>query len=235
MSGIRCIDKLETPLPCDVAEWCPNEGAQRMLAVGTYKLDEASQQRRGALHMFRLDGDDGGGRLLPLPAAGLPLPGVFDLRWQPRSAMPQLAAALADGSLRLLQWSGGEGGLSDGGAGAAPPAELAVLPGPPPVDGGGGGDGCCPSTAMAVSLDFTRAPGGTAEKLVGSYSSGQLQLFQVKGGEGLCHIRHAEASSLLSPSKPEPGGQAPAPERQKGLALLRPPCLPLPFQRSAAA
>ncbi len=34
-------------LHADSAEWCPQPGSQDYLAVGTYQLDEASNQRHG--------------------------------------------------------------------------------------------------------------------------------------------------------------------------------------------
>ncbi|EFN51390.1 hypothetical protein CHLNCDRAFT_141008 [Chlorella variabilis] len=72
MPATRCLERRELPLPADVAEWCPHPAALRVLAAGTYQLDEASGQRRGGLHVFRL----AGGALQPLPPAGaLDLPG----------------------------------------------------------------------------------------------------------------------------------------------------------------
>jgi diphthamide biosynthesis protein 7 len=199
------LDTFELPLPADVAEWCPTPGAQRVLAVGTYQLDEQRGQRLGALHLFRLDsgGTRGGSAsLIPLgTASGHPLPGIFDLRWRPRSAMPQLAAALADGSLQLLDWSccgnidGGEAaaavavsplGDAAGEVPLPPPRLAARLAGPAAADREAGG-----ASAMAVSLDFSRAQGCAGEQLVASYSSGQLQLFQVGGwqpGWGSCWV-----------------------------------------------
>jgi hypothetical protein len=172
--------------------------------VGTYKLDEASGKRHGALHMLRLQTDGSvGARLAPLPTAGLQLPGVFDLRWRPSSAMPQLAAALADGSLRLLGWESTallQGGGMDIGR---PPTMLARLP-PPPADDaaaaepdlgasghrevqGSETEGQQLSGApLATSLGFSCSPGSAGERLAASYSSGQLQVFQV-GSSASCN------------------------------------------------
>lgn len=164
--------------PCS-AEWCPHAAAASVLAVGTYQLDEASQTRLGKLLMYRLVPPDGDSTAPPplwqlVPLSSLDLPGIFDLRWHPRSAMPQLAAALADGSLRLLDFGDQ---LAGGGGGSEPaaPAAASVVP---------GGDEA--AEGMAVSVDFSRAPGCEGEQLAASFSSGQLQLWQVRlqGGGG---------------------------------------------------
>ena len=154
--------------PC-TSEWCPDTSAASVLAVGTYQLDEASQQRRGRLLMYGLApaaGGSGGAAPPPqlVPLSSLALPGIFDLRWHPRSAMPQLAAATADGSLRLLAFGGG---LAGGGA-AAQPAATTVPSGDEAAEG------------MAVSVDYSKAAGCEGDQLVASFSSGQLQLWQVR-------------------------------------------------------
>ena len=169
--------------PCS-AEWCPAAAAASVLAVGTYQLDEASQQRLGKLLMYRLaapDGDSSAPRQPPqlVPLSSLQLPGIFDLRWHPHSAMPQLAAALADGSLRLMDFGEGlTGSSSSGGGGGGSGNDVA---GPPAVTVVPGGDEA--AEGMAVSVDFARAAGCEGEQLVASFSSGQLQLWQV-GGRG---------------------------------------------------
>ena len=178
----HCHDRYTLPLPADVAEWCPHPAALSALAVGTYQLDEVSQQRVGRLHMYRLDrseaaaagAGEGAGRASPPPPPPLrlaqlftlDLPGIFDLRWHPASAMPQLAAALADGSVRLLDF-GAE--LAPGGSGAAGAS--------PRVAQLQGGEEA--AQGMAVSLDYSRCPSCPGEQLAVSFSSGELQLFQV--------------------------------------------------------
>lgn len=165
--------------PC-TAEWCPDAAAASLLAVGTYQLDEASQTRLGKLLMYRLaapDGDSSGPPPPPqlAPLSSLDLPGIFDLRWQPRSAMPQLAAALADGSVRLLAFAeglAGSGGSGSSTTAVAPPA-ASVVP---------GGDEA--AEGMAVSVDYARAAGCQGDQLAASFSSGQLQLWQVRGCRG---------------------------------------------------
>ncbi|PRW61418.1 diphthine methyltransferase-like protein [Chlorella sorokiniana] len=174
--------------PCS-AEWCPDAAAASVLAVGTYQLDEASRQRLGKLLMYRLVPPDGDSSAPPqlLPLSSLALPGIFDLRWHPRSAMPQLAAALADGSVRLLAFGksleGGGSSGSDSSAAAAPP-EATVVPG-----------GEEAAEGMAVSVDYARAAGFEGEQLVTSFSSGQLQLWQAAPA-GLTSLASWQAHQL---------------------------------------
>lgn len=234
------------PLNTDVAEWCPQPAAARLLAVGTYQLDEASQTRQGGLHFFALHSEGAaGGAAAAAPGAApthgqrlaqvacFDLPGVFDLRWHPRSAMPTLAAALADGSVRVLALSdssSGSGGSEqgpDGGcdawegvaaavaaAAAAGPAAAALLPSRDDAEG------------MAVSLDYTRCQGCEGDHLAVSYSSGQLQLFQV--GRNCAGAGSAPAAGRLGhsgwrcgrPSQPLDGPRGvPAP---RATAAVRP-------------
>lgn len=219
MPSIAEHDRRTLPLNTDVAEWCPTPQATSLLAVGTYQLDEASQQRLGRLHLYQLrqgapaaaaaageqaaaaatdDAAPGSADQQPGQQTGqqqqqpyqqacqqqpepqlhledlctLDLPGVFDLRWHPRSAMPQLAAALADGSVRLLAWPGAAA-AADVAACTAPPQATRIDPGEEPAQG------------MAVSVDWARAAGGgEGDRLAASFSSGQLQLWQVGVGEG---------------------------------------------------
>lgn len=184
MPAIKTHDQHQLPLNADVAEWCPAPQALSALAVGTYQLDEATQQRMGRLHMYALQRDGAPAAAAVEQAACVPLssqqlrlaelssmelPGIFDLRWHPRSAMPQLAAALADGSVRVLEF--GEA-LGSGGAAAVPKVKR-LEPGEVPPEG------------MAVSLDYSRAAASAGEQLAVSFSSGQLQLFQVRAVDGV--------------------------------------------------
>lgn len=185
MPAITRHQALQTPLPADVAEWCPHPEALQVLAVGSYKLNEATQTRQGRLHMYSVSRPappTGGGDApaaatgsgdVPRPAPHLEplatlddLPGLFDLRWHPRSAMPQLAAALADGSVRLLTFAAA---LAAGGAAAQPCSVETVSQGEEAAAEG-----------MAVSVDYSRAGAAPGEQLAASYSSGQLQLLQVR-------------------------------------------------------
>ena len=160
-------ERLTLDLDTDVAEWCPAAGAlARLLAVGTYQLDKASGRREGRLHLYQLEGPLGPSPCRLSPCGGLPgLPGIFDLRWHPRAAPPRplLAAALADGSLRLL-------GVDCSGGGGPEPAAAAVaeVAASPAREG-----------SMAVSLDYSRCGAGAGDALAASYSCGALQLFQV--------------------------------------------------------
>lgn len=144
-------------LNTDVVEWCPAPQHRRCLAVGTYQLDESSGQRQGRLHLYTLS---------PAwklqPAAALDLPGIFDLRWHPTHPTPLLAAALADGSVRLLSLTEDEAG----GGSSCWAAAAATDPQP---------------DALAVSLDYARCRGLEASTLAVSYSDGSLQQLQVCG------------------------------------------------------
>ena len=99
--------ELTLDLNADVAEWCPLPGPHsRLLAAGTYELDEITQQREGRIYLYKLQGDinNTNNKKLSLHlATTFDLPGIFDLRWLPMTNEPILAVALADGSLRLLQ------------------------------------------------------------------------------------------------------------------------------------
>jgi hypothetical protein len=198
----HCQDRLTLPLPADVAEWCPHPAALSALALGTYQLDESSQQRVGRLHMYRLErpeaaaagADEAAQQALPPPPplrlsqlSALDLPGIFDLRWHPTSAMPQLAAALADGSVRLLDFGAELASGGSGDAGASP--RVTQLPG-----------GEEAAQGMAVSLDYSRCPSCPGEQLAVSFSSGELQLFQVGRSPhvhaaGLAHMLDAGPST----------------------------------------
>ena len=48
------ILELDTELTADAVEWCPHEGAQELLACGTYQLVEGTGERVGKLHLLEL-------------------------------------------------------------------------------------------------------------------------------------------------------------------------------------
>lgn len=109
----------------DSTEFCPWHGpAARLLAAGTYQLDEPTQQRLGRLYLYAVtlgqatsDGEAAAESLHgSAPAAHLQplqqmdMPGIFDLKWSPAAASQApsaqqgyLGAALADGTLRLYR------------------------------------------------------------------------------------------------------------------------------------
>jgi len=101
-------------LNADVAEWCPLPSSThcRLLAAGTYQLNETTQTREGRLYLYKLNGEIKKESKLSLRCSiTYDLPGIFDLKWLPEILLsssdqagqpPGIAAALADGSLRLL-------------------------------------------------------------------------------------------------------------------------------------
>lgn len=152
--------ELTLDLNADVAEWCPAPPpAARLLAAGTYQLNEATQEREGRLYFYRLKGEiaRNNANLSLDPAGTVDVPGVFDLRWRPDAERPLLAAALADGSLRLLSVDGSGGG------------EVAVEE----VGRAGSPDG-----GMALAVEWQRR-GGAAPLLASSYSDGVVAVHQV--------------------------------------------------------
>jgi len=100
----------------DVVEWCPAPAHEDLLVYGLYEFDEASGERRGALRLARAaPAEDGAEGHALCEGAELEMAGVYDVAWGPCSlqlaafgpeAVP-LAAASADGALRLLAVGGG--------------------------------------------------------------------------------------------------------------------------------
>ena len=108
-SSLQHHADLTLELHADVADWNPNTGFQRLLAVGTYELDEATRLRHGRLYTYEVvlgrrdhpgvdddddddDDDDGVGddRDSPLSKQSATLrlahtvgdlPGIFDLQF----------------------------------------------------------------------------------------------------------------------------------------------------------
>ena len=48
-------DSITLEVNADSTEWCPWLGHQELLAVGTYQLDEITQERLGIIHIYGLD------------------------------------------------------------------------------------------------------------------------------------------------------------------------------------
>jgi hypothetical protein len=98
-------------LNADSAECCPVPGLRHWLAVGTYQLQESTQQRLGRLYLFALAADHRWKLANYSSTQQLQVPGIFDLKWWPHSwpgaGSPAVAAvlggALADSSLRLFR------------------------------------------------------------------------------------------------------------------------------------
>jgi diphthamide biosynthesis protein 7 len=101
-------EQLTLELNADVAEWCPLPSPhRRLIAAGTYQLNETTQQREGRLYIYKLDGEIKKNAQLSLHnVTTYDLPGIFDLKWLPENfssnEQPTIATALADGSLTLL-------------------------------------------------------------------------------------------------------------------------------------
>lgn len=111
--GARLHQEILLELNADSTEYCPNKEYHNILAVGTYQLDEATQQRLGRLFLYQTEGVQQAAETPECPPEyrlalqhQQDIPGIFDLKWQPSvagSGKPILGAALADGSLRLFE------------------------------------------------------------------------------------------------------------------------------------
>jgi hypothetical protein len=90
------------PLNADCTEFCPVIGNQDVLAVGTYQLNEATQQRDGCLLAYKVVTGPTGSHLSLIDQTSVS--GIFDIKWQSQPAEQEgasLALALADGSVML--------------------------------------------------------------------------------------------------------------------------------------
>lgn len=148
----------------DSTEFCPLQGLHNMLAVGTYQLDEKTQDRHGLLHLYAMSNKWLGEVHLANAAAdhthhwqlqqtsALPISGIFDMKWQ--VAQPaRLLAACADGSLHVLalQLSGDNSWLVE-------QQKVVISEG-----------------AMALSLDIA----ASGHRVVASSSAGTVSALQV--------------------------------------------------------
>ncbi|KXZ51559.1 hypothetical protein GPECTOR_12g522 [Gonium pectorale] len=124
-------------LNADCAEFCPTPGLTHLLALGTYQLVEETQERVGRCYLRALrgpwpgcgvgpasgEGAAGGGSSVSVGASCcVDLPGIFDLKWRPAGeeaggsggresrGLAVLGAALADGTVRLLEAMAVSGG-----------------------------------------------------------------------------------------------------------------------------
>jgi diphthamide biosynthesis protein 7 len=163
-------------LNADVAEWCPLASSthRRLLAAGTYQLNEATQKREGRLYIYKSIGEIRKESKLSLHCATTyDLPGIFDLKWLPENFLklsdqeqqPTIAAALADGSVTLLQ-------VINTDTDNVKVVEISRVESP---EGG-----------MALSLDYRNnnknndgASAEGAENIMSSYSDGSLATHQV--------------------------------------------------------
>lgn len=86
-------------LNADCCEFCPVENLEEILAVGTYQLEESSQNRIGKLYVYSDQDEE------LLDGGSLSLPGIFDMKWLPVETgrnKASLGVAAADGSLRMI-------------------------------------------------------------------------------------------------------------------------------------
>ena len=104
----RVHQEIILSLNADSTEFCPIDGLQHLLAVGTYELDEASQRRQGLLHLYALTSSpaqDCGTSLCNWQLQQLhiqELAGIFDMQWLCK-APARLLTACADGNLHLFE------------------------------------------------------------------------------------------------------------------------------------
>ena len=95
-------------LNADSTEFCPIDGLQHLLAVGTYELDEATQRRQGLLHLYALirspaaDGNMSPCNWQLQQLQSQDLAGIFDMQWLCK-APARLMTACADGNLHLFE------------------------------------------------------------------------------------------------------------------------------------
>jgi diphthine methyl ester acylhydrolase len=152
----------------DVAEWCTQPSSTDLLAAATYQLDEATGQRQGRVYIYRLQGSFDARDCAPdfrlRQLTTTDMPGVFDLTWlqeasPDQTAAPLLAAALADGSVRLFRCAHQDGTLHQRCATQST------------SDGG---------TDMVLSVDsiVSAAPPSDSRTLASSHSSGDAQLLR---------------------------------------------------------
>ena len=189
----RVHQELTLELHADVADWNPNSGLERLLAVGTYELDEETRQRHGKLYTYELDlqydiketaesmsttqNMSTSSASLRLVHTADKLPGIFDLQFIPSSpsnaantSSVLVALALADGSVRIMDaWSGGE----------------VARCGETDVDD---------TQAMALFVDALVSPAST--RLTTSYSDGTIHVLDATPDGRLVQTHCWEAHSL---------------------------------------
>lgn len=192
-------EDLTLELHADVADWNPNVGFRRLLAVGTYELDEGTQSRHGRLYTYELDlgleaddaddADNADGesatstRKASLRLANTvdSLPGIFDLQFIPTrapdvstsssaSSGTSVAMALADGTVRIVDACCGEEMARSGAA-----EETGA-------------------SAMALFVDTLVSPSSTS--LAVSYSDGCIRVLDALPDGRLVETHGWEAHSL---------------------------------------
>jgi diphthamide biosynthesis protein 7 len=209
MGTVTTQHEVRLDLHADVADWNPNPGKERLLAVGTYELDEATQVRHGMMTTYAVQGSLAAGATSTTlePADERPsctslevrgtlknLPGIFDLQFIPGSlcgSQTMVATALADGSVRLLDAlpEGNDSGRSV------------------PICSSTSGDKeYWDPSVMALTVDslgFSQEEGCACQgsspasfSCCSSYSDGSIKLFEASPDGKLRGIRRWEAHSL---------------------------------------
>lgn len=152
----------------DSTEFCPLQDLRNLLAVGTYQLDEKTQDRHGLLHLYAIsskglskvqlaDGTTDCTHHWQLEqTSAVPISGIFDMKWQ--VAQPaRLLAACAEGSLHVLALQ-----LSDDTSWLVEQQTIVVSEG-----------------AMALSLDIAAC----GQRVVASSSAGTMSALQASESE----------------------------------------------------
>lgn len=156
-----------------------SEARTHILVAGTYQLDEEKNARQGRLYFYQLEGVDREAKGLFGSSPSLKelcthdLPGVFDIQWLNSkffkfsneianggdSTTQMLAAALADGSVRIFEFSVLSQNIVE---------KTSVGPAPHDSDDN-----------MALYISHNRQNNSTTEfNIAASYSNGQVQIFQ---------------------------------------------------------
>ena len=97
---------LQTPLNADFSAFCPVEGFHQLLAIGTYQLDESSQQRLGGLHLYDTSSTNAAGLHDMHELQSVQQPGIFGMEWVSQAycdKRPGIALALANGCLQFMR------------------------------------------------------------------------------------------------------------------------------------
>jgi diphthamide biosynthesis protein 7 len=154
----------DTELSADAVEWCPAEGFQHLLLVGTYQVDANDKdsfdasQRRGRLILLQvhIEGESSPAQEKLTVRQSLDTQAILDIKWCPHKLLGRVVVASVDakGSLELY----------------ALDEERLVLTLVQSAKGAGEGD------ALALSLDWNDS---APAQIVVSDSKGRIHLVQL--------------------------------------------------------